>query len=83
VFYTGAAGRLPDRSLSPEGRAPAPPPPSPVSSSPVPGGLVPTPAAMPSWAWIGCAALFVLVILLVIVALVAGVFIGHGGLGVM
>ena len=83
VFYTGAAGRLPDRPPSAEERAPAPPPPSPVSSSPAPGSFVPTPAGMPPWVWFGCAALFVLVILLVIVALVAGVFIGHGGLGVM
>ncbi len=84
VFYTGAAGRPAARPSAPEERAPAPPPPpSPVSSLPAPGGFVPAPAAMPPWVWLGCAALFVLVILLVIVALVAGVFIGHGGLGVM
>jgi hypothetical protein len=84
VFYTGAAGgRLADRSPAPEERAPAPPPPSPVSSSPAPGSFVTAPAGMPPWVWFGCAALFVLVILLVIVALLAGVFIGHGGLGVM
>jgi len=82
VFYTGVAGRLADRHPSPEELAPAPAPPPPVAS-PAPGSFMPTPAGMPPWAWFGCAALFILVVLLVIVALVAGVFIGHGGLGVM
>ena len=80
VFYTGAAGRLADHRPPPDDRVPAPPPPPPVAS-PAPGGFVPTPAGMPTWVWFGCAALFILVILLVIVALTAGVFIGHGGLG--
>jgi hypothetical protein len=82
VFYTGAAGRLADRHPLPEERAPAPPPPPPVVS-PAPGSFTLTPAGMPPWVWFGCAALFVLVVLLVIVALVAGVFIGHGGLGML
>ena len=82
VFYTGAAGRVADRPPSPEVRAPAPPSPPPAVSPP-PASFTLTPAGMPPWVWFGCAALFVLVVLLVIVALLAGVFIGHGGLGVM
>jgi hypothetical protein len=82
VFYTGAAGRVADRHPSPEERAPAPLPPPPTAS-PVPSSFTLTPAGMPPWVWFGCAALFVLVLLLVIVALIAGVFIGHGGLGLM
>ncbi len=85
VFYTGAAGRLPTRSPAQEERAPAPlpPSPSPLSGPPAMGSLVPAPANTPPWVWLGCAALFVLVVLLVIVALLAGVFIGHGGLGML
>jgi hypothetical protein len=82
VFYTGAAGRLRDRPPAPEERAPAPSFPSPAIPS-APGSFTSTPAGMPPWVWFGCAALFILVVLLVIVALVAGVFIGHGGLGMM
>ena len=82
VFYTGAAGRLADHRLSQEEHPPVPPPPSPAIS-PAPGSFTPTAAGMPPWVWFGCAALFILVILVVIIALLAGVFIGHGGLSVM
>ncbi len=84
VFYTGAGGRLADRQPAPEERAPAPAPaPSPLVASPAPASFAPAPAGTPPWIWLGCAALFILVVLLVVVALLTGVFIGHGGLGVM
>ena len=79
VFYTSSEARLAAHPPSLD-RAPSPPPPSiPVADrSPAPGSLTPTLAAWPTWIWLGCAALVIITILLVIVALAAGVFIGQG-----
>lgn len=75
VFYTGSSGRFAGRL--PQGdRAPSPPPPLP-SIPPTPGGVTPTPAGWPTWVWLGCAALIVIALLLVIVAL-TGILIGQG-----
>jgi len=64
---------------------PAPPPVSTAAPSPAPGNF-PLPVAdgrkLPTWVWVGCAVLVLVVSLLVIVALTTGILIGQGlGIG--
>lgn len=83
VFHTGLSAQSADR-LPQADYPPAPPrPPAPgASSGPTPASFAPLPIALPTWAWIGCAALIIVILVLIIVALATGILIGQGLSGV-
>jgi hypothetical protein len=80
LFHTGLSPRPGERS--PQAGYPSTSPPAPpVSTARIeaePASLAPWQAALPSWAWIGCAALIIVILLLIIVALATGILIGQG-----
>jgi hypothetical protein len=80
LFHTGLSPRPGERSPQVDYPSASPPAP-PVATARIgaePASLAPWQAALPSWAWIGCAAVVIVILLLIIVALATGILIGQG-----
>jgi hypothetical protein len=84
IFHTGESEPV----ASPHHHVAAPPPSAP-SPAPHPSTSAPAPPArgfaspltsgnVPNWVWLGCAGLVVIALLLIVVALAAGILIGQG-----
>jgi hypothetical protein len=80
LFHTGLSPRPGERSLQADyASASPPPPPAPrASAGAEPASLAPWQATLPSWVWMGCAALIIVILVLIIVALATGILIGQG-----
>jgi hypothetical protein len=83
VFHTGPPSQATGQPLLANG-APAFPPPPPVAAagpSLTPGSTTSMPTGVskvPTWVWLGCAAVVIAILLLIIIALTTGILIGQG-----